>query len=58
MRQKFRPKRLAKITKLFFKDYLLLLFGKVQELVDSDLFEFCCYYSFFMEQDFVPDKSV
>ena len=24
--------------------YILLLFGKAQELVDSDLFEFCCYY--------------
>ena len=26
--------------------YLLLLFGKAQELVDSELFEFCCYYTF------------
>ena len=28
MRQKFRPKRPAKITKLFFKDYYMRAFDK------------------------------
>ena len=34
MRQKFRPKRLAKITKLFFKDYLALYSSEKVRHVD------------------------
>ena len=37
--------------------FLLLLFGKAQELVDSDGSSFVAII-LFMEQDIVPDKSV
>ena len=51
-----QAEKTRKDYQVFFNDYWF--FGKAQELVDSDLFEFCCYYPCFMEQDFVPDKSV